>query len=165
MVRALLMLGTLVPFVPGFGMAQANVRVEPASLQGPRLLEDQTRNAAIRNYLECWQSMREALEQNRASLLDGDFVGTAKDTLTNTIKQQAALGITARYQDRSHDLQIVMYSPEGLSILLTDKVNYDMQIVDHGKVVSTQPLSARYIVVLTPAELRWKTRVFEAVPE
>ncbi len=165
MIKPLLILGALMTITSGVASAQATVRVEPAILHGPRPLEDQTREAAIRDYLAGWQSMRAALEQNRASLLDADFVGTARDTLAKTIKQQTGLGITTSYQDRAHDLQIVMYSPEGLSILLTDKVDYDVKIVDRGKVVTTQPLTARYIVVLTPAELRWKTRVFEAVPE
>jgi hypothetical protein len=165
MLKPFLVLGALITVASGFGAAQATVRVEPVNLQGPRLLEGQTKEAAIRDYLQAWQSMRDAFEQNHASLLESDFIGTAREKLTNTIQQQAALGIRTRYQDRSHDLQIVMYSPEGLSIMLIDKVGYDMQIVDHGKVVTTQPVSARYIVVLTPAELKWKTRVFEAVPE
>jgi hypothetical protein len=48
---------------------------------------------------------------------------------------------------------------------LTDNVDYDVQVVDHDKVTTTQRVSARYIVVLTPAEVRWRVRVFQAVPE
>jgi hypothetical protein len=149
----------------GLGVAQATVRVEPANLQGPRPLQEQTGKAAIRDYLQSWQSFRAALEQNRADLLDANFVGTAKDKLTDTIQQQAALGMSTRYQDRAHDIQIVFYSPEGLSVELTDRVEYDVQVLDHDKVKSTQRVSARYIVVLTPAEVSWRVRVFQAVPE
>lgn len=149
----------------GLGAAQAVVRVEPANLQGPRPLQEQTGKAAIRDYLQSWQSFKAALEQNRADLLDAEFVGTAKDKLTDTIQQQAALGIRTRYQDRAHDLQIVFYSPEGLSVELTDRVEYDVQVLDHDKVKSTQRVRVRYIVVLTPAEVRWRVRVFQAVPE
>jgi predicted PhzF superfamily epimerase YddE/YHI9 len=149
---------------PGIGFAQATVRVQPASLQGPRPLPEQTGTAAIRDSLQSWKSLRVALEQNRADLLDPSFVGTAKDKITETIRQQAALGIRTLYQDRSHDIQIVFYSPEGLSIELTDKVEYDVQVLDHDQVKTTQQLSARYVIVLTPAEVRWRVRVFQAAP-
>jgi hypothetical protein len=165
MLKPLLILSALAVAASQFAIAQAAVRVEPMSLKGPRTLQDQTRAAAIRDYLKSWQSFRAAFDQNRPDILDADFVGTAKDKLAETIQQQSALGIRTKYQDRSHDLQIVFYSPEGLSIELTDNVDYDVQVVDHDKVTTTQRVSARYIVVLTPAEVRWRVRVFQAVPE
>jgi hypothetical protein len=91
-------------------------------------------------------------------------VGSAKDTLAATIQQQTALGISTRYQDRSHDLQLVFYSPEGLSIELTDNVDYDVQLLDQGRIKTTQHVRARYLIVLTPAEVRWKVRVFQGTP-
>jgi hypothetical protein len=142
----------------------ANVRIEPpADLQGPRILEEQTASAAIRNYLQSWQSLSAALEQNRADLLDMDFAGTARDKLGETVQEQANTGLSTQYRCRSHDIQIVFYSPEGLSIQLTDTVEYDMQVLDHGKSIATQHMRTRYIVVLTPAETRWKVRVFQAM--
>jgi hypothetical protein len=148
----------------GIGSAQATVLVEPANLQGSRPLPSQTGTAAVRDYLESWQSLRIALEQNRADLLDSSFVGTAKDKLTDTIQQQAALGIRTHYQDRAHDIQIIFYSPEGLSIELTDKVEYDVQVLDNDRVKAIQHVIARYVIVLTPAEVRWRVRVFQAEP-
>jgi hypothetical protein len=144
---------------------QVAVRVEPMTLQTPRPLPDQSRQAVIRDYLHAWQGLQAALEQNRPELLDADFVGTAKDKLADTVHQQAQLGIRTRYQDRSHDLQILFYSPDGLSIELTDKVEYDVQVIDHDKVISTQRESTRYLVVLAPAEVRWRVRVFQSTPE
>jgi hypothetical protein len=144
------------------GADEAAVRVEPSNLQGPRTLQQQTQTAVIRDYLEAWQSFRAALEQNRAGLLDSDFVGTAKDKLTGTIQEQAKLGIHIRYEDRAHDVKIIFYSPDGLSVQLIDKVDYDVQVVDHDKVQASEPVSARYIVVLTPSEVRWRVRVFQA---
>jgi hypothetical protein len=144
---------------------QPTVRVEPANIEGPRVLNDQTKAAVIRDYLEAWQSMRAALLQNRSNLLDRDFVGTAKDKLVDTIQDQVTMGISTRYLDRSHDLQIVFYSPEGLSVQLVDNVTYDIQLVDHGKVQATQTEHARYVVVMTPAELRWRLRIFQGGPE
>jgi hypothetical protein len=161
----LLILCTTVTAATAVAGAQATIRVEPAALQGPRVLQDQTRAAVIRDYLQSWRSFNTALDQNSPDLLNADFVGAAKDKLTDTIRQQTALGIRTRYQDLSHDLQIVFYSPEGMSIELTDKVEYDVQLIDHDKITTTQRVSARYIVVLTPAEVRWRVRVFQAVPE
>lgn len=163
MLKSLLIFCVVFVATPDFVVAQTAVRVEPANLQGSRPLQDQTGKAAIRDYLQSWQSFKVALEQNRAELLDPAFVGTAKDKLTETILSQAALGIRTRYQDRAHDLKIVFYSPEGLSIELTDKVEYDVEVLDHGKVKTVQHVNARYFIVLTPAEVRWRVRVFQAV--
>jgi hypothetical protein len=162
MLRSLLLLGTVFMAASGFASTPATVRVEPTNLQGPRPLPEQTGTAAIHDYLQSWQSLRAALEQNRTELLDPAFVGTARDKLTETIQQQTALGIRTRYQDRSHDIQIVFYSPEGLSIELIDTVEYDVQVLDHDGVKTTQHISARYVIVLTPAEVRWRVRVFQA---
>jgi hypothetical protein len=145
--------------------AQVPVRVAPAHLQGPRSLEEQTQAAVIRDYLQAWQGFHAALEQNRPELLEGEFVGTARDRLADTIQQQGKLGIRTRYQDRSHNVQITCYTPDGLSIELTDNVEYDVQLIEHEKLLTTQRERARYVVVLTPAEVRWKVRVFQSVPE
>ena len=144
---------------------QPSVRVETPNLQGPRQLEDQTATAVVRHYLESWQAFRSAFAQNRAALLDADFVGDAHDKLADTVHQQAAAGIHTRYTDRSHDIRIVFYSPDGLSIQITDDVEYDEQVFDHEKTLATQHLHARYIAVLTPSEVRWRVRVFQAIPE
>jgi hypothetical protein len=165
MLKSLLTLTTFVAIASNYLAAEATVHVEPSNLKGPRELQEQTRTAAIRDYLKAWQGFRAALDQNRPELLSADFVGTSKDKLTETIQQQAGLGIRTKYQDLSHDLQIVFYSPEGLSIELTDKVEYEVQVLDHDKVTATQRVNARYIVVMTPAEVRWRVRVFQAVPE
>ncbi|WP_158748699.1 hypothetical protein [Acidobacterium sp. S8] len=145
-----------------FGDDQVSVHVQPTNFQGPRQLQGQTQSAVIRDYLQSWQSLHTALDQNNAALLDPDFVGTAHDKLAATIQQQASLGIRTRYQDRAHDIQIVFYSPEGLSIQLIDNVDYDTQVLDHDKVLTTQRVHARYVVVLTPAEARWRVRLFQA---
>jgi hypothetical protein len=145
--------------------AQATVHVQPYHLEGPRPLADQTAHAVVQDYVEAWQTLRDALGQNRADILDRDFVGAAKDKLAETVQQQTKLGLRVTYQDRSHDIQIVFYSPEGLSIQLIDNVEYDQQVSDHEKVLTTQHVSARYVVVLTPSETRWRVRVFQAVTE
>jgi hypothetical protein len=144
---------------------QPTVRLEPPNLQGPRVLNEQTKAAVVRDYLQAWQSLRGALEQNRVDLLNRDFVGTAKDKLSDTIRDQVTMGISTRYLDQSHDLQIIFYSPEGLSIQLVDNVEYEVQVADHNKTRATQKMRARYVVVMTPAEVRWRVRIFQGGPE
>jgi hypothetical protein len=144
---------------------QPTVRLEPPNLQGPRVLNEQTKAAVVRDYLQAWQSLRGALEQNRVDLLNRDFVGTAKDKLSDTIRDQVTMGISTRYLDQSHDLQIIFYSPEGLSIQLVDNVEYEVQVADHNKTRATQKMHARYVVVMTPAEVRWRVRIFQGGPE
>lgn len=158
-------IASLLLVAPTIMVGQASLKVEPLKLQGPRELQDQTRAAAIRDYVEAWKSFSAAMDQNQPALLDADFVGNSRDILRETIQQQSTLGLHTNYHDLSHDLQIVFYSPEGLSIELTDKVEYDMQVFDHEKKLASQHVSARYVVVLTPSEVRWRVRVFQAVPD
>ncbi len=161
----LLGMGIAAGAAPGQAAAQdgqATVQVEPAHLDGPRVLAEQTAQGAIRDYLDAWKAMRTALEQNQPGPLNADFVGTAKDKLTETIHEQAAAGIHTVYRDRAHDLQVVFYSPGGLSIELIDNVDYDVQVFDHEHSLSSQQAHARYVVLLTPAEVRWRVRVFQA---
>jgi hypothetical protein len=144
--------------------AQASVRIEPTvDLRGPRALEEQTASAAVLDYLQSWQSLSAALEQNRADLLGTGFAGTALDKLGETVEEQAGAGLHTHYQVSSHDIKIVFYSPEGLSIELTDTAEYDMQVFADGKPITSQHMRVRYIVVLTPAEARWKVHDFQAM--
>ena len=139
------------------------VHVEPSLSSSSGKLQEQTRDAVIRDYLQSWQDMSAAFEQNRAVLLEAEFVGIAKEKLANAIQQQTRVGIRTRYAVRSHDLQVVFSSPEGLSVELSDKVAYDLQLIDHDKVIATQQMKSMYVVVLTPAETRWRVRVFQAI--
>lgn len=141
---------------------QVAVHLEPQQLHGSRPIEKQTEAAVIRDYLAAWKSLQSALDLNQPALLDTNFVGPARDKLTSTIADQSSLGIHVRYQERSHDLQFVFYSPEGSSIQLIDTVEYDEQVLDHDKVLATKPLRQRYLVVLTPSEVRWRVRLFQA---
>ncbi|HEY6445316.1 MAG TPA: hypothetical protein VIY53_02580 [Acidobacteriaceae bacterium] len=144
---------------------QANVQVQPPDLHGSRQLEKQTGPAVVRDYIESWEKMSAALDQNQPALLNADFVGLAREKLAATIKTQSQIGIHSRYLGASHNLQIVFYSPEGQSIQLIDHVEYDEQVLNQDKVLATQHMKARCVVVLTPAETRWKVRIFQASPE
>ncbi len=162
MMRSLAFSCAIIAAASNLGAAQPTVLVQPPSVQGPRTLQEQTQAAVIRNYLQSWESFSAAFEHNNAALLDSDFVGTAREKFGRTIQEQSALGLRTKYQDHSHDIRIIFYSPEGLSIELTDDVEYDVQILDHDKVQTTQRVRAHYIVVLTPTEVRWRVRVMQA---
>lgn len=161
-----LLLVTLLLFAVPFGLRadDAAVRVEPPNPQATKQLRKQTADAAIRDYLQSWHSLTAALEQNRPGLLEQSFVGTALDKLKDTIAQQADVGLHTSYQDRAHDLRVVFYSPDGLSIQLVDNAEYDQQVFDHDKVLAAERVRKRYIVVLTPTEVRWRVRVFQSDP-
>jgi hypothetical protein len=144
------------------GFEEPSVRVEPVDPSSPRTLEDQTQQAVVRDYLLAWQTLRSALQANRTDLLDTTFVGVAREKLIDTIREQQKLGIQTHYVDRSHDLKLVFYSPEGLSVQLLDEVEYDVQVQDHDKQLVTRHVRTRYVAVLSPTEVRWKVRIFQA---
>ena len=159
---ALLVISFLLGAFLLFGDSKPSVRVAPMDSVGPRPVETQTQASVVRDYLQAWKTLGSALSQNRTDLLDGYFVGIAKEKLTDTIHEQQQLGIETTYRDQSHDLQAVFYSPEGLSIQLLDNVEYDVEVRDHGKAVGTQHVRTRYVAVLTPTESKWKVRVFQS---
>jgi len=128
---------------------------------GPRPIEKQTQASVVRDYLRAWETLNSVLRDNRPELLDEYFVGNAKEKLSDTIRQQQNLGIQTSYHNLSHDIQVVFYSPEGLSIEIVDNAGYEMELRDHGKIVGTQRVQARYVAVLTPTEAKWKVRVLQ----
>jgi hypothetical protein len=144
---------------------QPDVKIANADSVGPRTLEPQTRAAVVRDYLACWQSLNRALDGNDATVLDADFTGIARQKLSETVDEQQKLGIRTRYQDRKHNIGLLFYSPEGLSIELLDDVEYDVEVLDHDKVQATQHLHAQYLAVLTPTEVRWKVRILQSTPQ
>jgi hypothetical protein len=164
LILSLLRIG-LTAGLASFALGEASVRVEPIENVGPRPLEKQTAEKLVHDYLEAWQSLGAAFEQNRPAVLDTSFVGVAREKLEATIRQQQAAGIQTRYVDRSHDLRFAFYSSEGLSIQLLDVVQYDVEFLDHARVVGARHLRSRYVVVFTPTEVRWKVRFFQAGPE
>ena len=159
---ALLVIVALMTAFLLYGDAKPSVRVAPMDSVGPRPVETQTQASVVRDYLKAWETLSSALSENRVDLLDAYFVGIAKDKLTDTIHEQQQLGIETTYRPKSHDLQVVFYSPEGLSIQLLDNVEYDVEVRDHGKAVGTEHVRTRYVAVLTPTESKWKVRVFQS---
>jgi hypothetical protein len=162
MIRLLVVMSCALVF-PMSGITDApTVRLEPPHLQNSRPLETQTESAVLHDYLQSWKTLLEALDRNQANLLDQNFVGSAREKLANTIVEQSKLGIHTQYQERSHEIQIVFYSPDGQSIQMIDNVEYEQKVLDHDNVLSTRPIRRKYLIVLTPTEVRWKVRVFQS---
>jgi hypothetical protein len=138
---------------------QPAVRIEAADLHGSGVMEKQTQQAVIRDYLQAWRSLGDAFEQNRPELLEEAFVGSAKEKFATTIEEQKQAGIQTAYRDRAHDITLVFHSTQ-----LVDKVEYDVEIKDHQKTQASKRLTSGFVAVLTPTEVRWKVRILQAEP-
>ena len=161
--RALALLAALALPCAAFA-AEPSIKIEPPQLGGSRALEKSTGTEALRDYLHAWDTLQTALGENQANVLEPDFVGTARDKLAETIAAQVKLGMHTEYQVLSHDLRFTLYSPEGQSLQLTDTVEYSEQVFAGDKALAKQTVTSRYLVVMTPAEVRWRVRVFQAEP-
>ena len=132
---------------------------------GPRQIEDLTSKSIPRDYAFAWQSMAQALESNRKDLLDGYFTGLAKENLGQKITGQLKTGIRVKYEDRGHKLEALFYSPAGDAMELRDVAALQIQILDGDKVIQTEQVTLRYIVLMTPGADRWLVRDLETIPE
>jgi hypothetical protein len=130
----------------------------------PREIEETTQKVLTRDYATAWQTMTEALDQNRADLLSANFIGTADDKLTATIQEQTKAGLHQHITDHGHSVAAVFYSPEGSAIELHDTAHLQIDVMDGSKVVHTENATVHYVTLLTAAENSWKVRVLEAVP-
>jgi hypothetical protein len=130
----------------------------------PRQVEDATQKAVARDYAAAWQAMAQALEQNRADLLDRNFIGTANDKLKETIQQQSKAELHRRYVDGGHKVQAIFYSTDGSAMELRDTVQMTVQLLEGDKVVASTDVSSQFVVLMTAAENSWKVRVLQEVP-
>ena len=69
------------------GNSLPSVKLDADNL-GPRSIEDLTSKSVPRDYANAWQTMAQALAQNRVDLLNGYFTGFAKEKLTQRIEDQ-----------------------------------------------------------------------------
>src|SRR5947209_9030999 len=131
---------------------------------GPRELEDLTKNAIGRDYSAAWAALAQALEQNNSDLLNAHFTGFAKDNFAQRVADQRRAGVHTRYRDLGHHASILFYSPEGLGVQLLDEAQMEIQIFDGDSMVSSTKVTRHYIALLTPAEVSWKVRILQDVP-
>jgi hypothetical protein len=130
---------------------------------GPRQIEDLTSKSVPRDYAFAWQTIEQALDENRPDLLDGYLTGLAKQDLTARVKSQINSGLRTKYQDRGHKLEGIFYAPAGDAMELRDHAQLDVQILDGSKVIYEEPLNVEYIVLMTPGADRWLVRQIQSV--
>lgn len=130
---------------------------------GPRQIEDLTSKSVPRDYALAWQTMAQALNENRADLLDGYFTGFEKEMLKQRVKSQISSGLRTRYTDRGHKLDAIFYAPAGDAMELRDRAQLDVQVLDGSKVIHDEPVNLDYIVIMTPGADRWLVRQMQAV--
>lgn len=128
----------------------------------PRPIEDLTGKSVPRDYALAWQSLAQALESNRAGLLDAYFTGLAKQDFTQRVNSQIKSGLQTRYTDRGHKLEALFYSPAGDVMELRDNAQFDVQVLDGGKVIYEEPVNAQFMVLMTPGADRWLVRQLQA---
>ncbi len=130
----------------------------------PREVEAPTEKAIIRDYGNAWESLATALEDNRPEALDPAFVGFARDKFGRAIAEQKQSGLRTRYVDHGHKLETVFYSLDGSAMELRDTAQLEVQILDGSRVLSSQPVTAHYLVLMTPAADRWQVRALQGIP-
>jgi hypothetical protein len=139
-------------------------RVELTASRGPRNIEDLTRKKILHDYAAAWRTLDTGLEQNRPELLDDYFTGFAKHEFAQSIKAQAVTGIHCRHVDHGHKLEVLFYSPDGGVMQLRDNAEYEVQIFDGDRLLHSERMKARFLVLMTPAADRWMVRILQNVP-
>ncbi len=131
---------------------------------GPRSIEELTSKVVARDYAFAWQTMAEALEQNRPDLLDGYFTGTARQYLAELIADQTKTNVRLRYVDHGHKLDAIFYSPAGDAMQLRDHADLEINVMDGQKVIHSEQVNLQYTVLMTPGADRWLVRDLEVAP-
>jgi len=132
---------------------------------GPREVESLTERGILRDYRFAWTSIAQALEFNTLDPLEGPFAGDAKRWLKDTILNQQKSGLSQRYLEQNHKLEAVFYAPEGDVMELHDTAEYQVQILDGGKIIHDERVVMHYVVLMTPGADRWVIRQLQAVSE
>ena len=127
-------------------------------------MEESTEKAVARDYATAWQAMAEALEQNRADLLAGNFVGSARRSSPPPSRSNKKPACTSGYVDKGHNVQAIFYSPKARRWRCMTPPNYRFKLMDGTKVIRSEDATVHYVALLTAAENSWKVRVLEAVP-
>jgi hypothetical protein len=135
-----------------------------AASAAPRAVEETTALAIQRDYAHAWQSLTSALEENRADLLDESFTGGARQQWQDAIHAQQHNGLSRRIVDHGHKVQVMFYSLDGSALEAIDAADLEIEYREGGKLLSSEHIQTRYLVLLTPAE-NWKVRIMQEVPQ
>ncbi len=164
MVRITVLVTMMLALSPAFAAGPLPAVVLNADQIAPRPIEELTGHNIARDYAYAWQTLAQALEQNRADLLEGYFTGFAKSTFAKRIAEQKKAGLHVRTIDHGHKVNALFYAPNGDAMQLQDTANLEVQIFDGGKLIQRETVPVHYLVLMTPAADRWVVRQLEAVP-
>lgn len=142
------------------GMPQVELNADNLA---PRPIEELTSKVVPRDYAHAWQTLAEALDGNRADLLNAYFTGLAKENFTSKIADQKRSGLHTRYVDHGHKLEGIFYAPAGDAMQLRDQARLEVQLLDGSKVIHSETLTQNYLVLMTPGADRWLVRDLEPV--
>jgi hypothetical protein len=160
-----LALGTVLFSAPASGASRLpKVQLDAAGI-GPRPIEDLTRQSVARDYAYAWQTMAQALAENRPDLLEGYFTGFEKQKLAEEIAKQKATGVRVRYTDLGHKLNAFFYAPAGDAMQLRDQAQLRIDVLDGGKIIHSEKVQMHYMVLMTPGADRWLVRDLESAPD
>lgn len=155
-------------FSTGALCAESSVTSSTVQLEtsgaGPRTVEEMTERTIARDYAAAWKNMAQAFAQGSAGPLSSYFTGTAKTLLSEAVKSQNRSGLHSQYANQSHKLKATFYAPEGDAMELQDTAEFDLQVMDGGKLIHQEHVVLHYIVLMTPSADRWMVRRLEAVP-
>jgi len=135
-----------------------------SSNAGPHEMQDTTRVSIAKAYARAWDVMAQSLRTNSAAQLDSAFIGTARENLAQRIAGQRKSGLTTRLVDRGHKVDVLFYSPEGMSMQLRDTAQVEVQVLEGDHVVHSDTATRHYLVIMTPTEVTWKVRVMQETP-
>ena len=131
----------------------------------PRAVESLTERGILRDYRFAWTSMAQALELNTIDPLEGPFAGEAKQQLRDSVTSQQHTSLSQQIENQNHRVEAVFYAPEGDVMELHDTAEYQLRIIDGGKVIHDEHVVMHYIVLMTPGADRWVIRQLQAVSQ
>jgi hypothetical protein len=146
--------------LPGVQLPEVHLDADGLS---PRPIEELTGTTIARHYALAWRDLAKDLESDQADGLGEEFVGFAKDRLTQRINEQKQSGMHVRIVDHGHHLKAVFYSMDGTAMQLVDHVQLETQTFDGDKLVDTQNSPHEYMVLMTPGADRWYVRDLQEV--
>jgi hypothetical protein len=129
----------------------------------PRAVEEQTERRILADYRFAWENLATALDSAAIGPVQGLFVGSAKESLADTLASEQHSGLRTKYLNQNHKLEAVFYAPEGDVMELHDTAAYQMQVFDGSKLIYDQPVEMHYVVLMTPGADRWVIRQLQPV--
>lgn len=148
--------------VLAIGQSAPQVHLDADGL-APRPIEELTGTTLARHYALAWRDLAAALESGRTERLSEEFVGFARDCFIRRITEQNQAGLHVHIVDHGHHLKAIFYSTDGTAMQLLDQAQLEIQVFDGSKLLDSQNVLHKYLVLMTPGADRWYVRDLEEV--